>query len=266
MFDPTLTAEKVDHLLKFLGRSSGPHGSQQGLDGVDFEEICARGQEFQDEIDALRKANEGLEEEKEKAEKKNQRLRNERKSFSDANEKLLHRNEEAEKLNESLVTQLQALTAEKEDHRKVIAQLKSQINDLTHDKNRFRQMIVPVSEKQVPDSDVGQKFIILRSSILRLVRQTWTTAIRDNVELRRLPGHQRDFFGSQLPLSYDRIRSVVFEIIHGMILGSQCYFLGEGFNKLEQHVRTVEKDLNLNSSEGKYKSDLDQIFVSGHLC
>lgn len=265
--------EKKQTFLNLIGLSSGADDSQEGLDGMSFEVLCARVQEFRDEIDALQKANEALEKENGKAKKKIERLEFDKKSMRHANDKLLQQikedekeSEEAEKANESLDSQLQALKAEKEHYRKVVARLNSQINDLKHDNYRFRQMIVPVSEKQVLDSDVGQKFISLRSSILGLVRQTWRTAIKSNIDLEGLSGYQGDFFRSPLPLSYDRIRSTVFKIIHDSVLGSQCYFLGDGFEQLEQDIRIVEKGLNRNSSESEYKTHLNQILLSGYLC
>ena len=150
----------------------------------------------------------------------------------------------------------QDLMTKEDNHRKEQTELQARVNDLTHTNDRLRQMIVPVSEKQVPDSDVVSKFTSLCNSILRLVRQTWKPAIRADFDPRQLSERQRDFFESRLPLSYNRLRSVVFHMIYYLIFGSRSYFLDETFRHLEESLQTVEADLSYKLPEGKYNTYL----------
>lgn len=261
--------KKREQLSSLFGLSSSSPDSQQHQQGIDFETLLACLQEAEAKVDTLQKENEGFAKEKRKAERKMKRFQDEIESAEEANE-MLERlfNDTAEK-HEHLITQFQLLRqhleTKQEDHRKEVAQYKAHISNLTQSKDRLRQMIVPISEKDVPDSAAMSKFGTLCSSILALVRQTWTTEVRGDFDLRRLSGYQREFFRSQLPPSYDRIRSLVFQIMHSTILSSQGYFLGGDYERLEQHIRSVEKDLSSSLSGGKYKHLIRSTTFTGHL-
>ncbi|KAG6355051.1 hypothetical protein INS49_004132 [Diaporthe citri] len=143
--------------------------------------------------------------------------------------------------------------AEKENSLEEIARLNEQINDLGQTNDRLRQMLVPVSGKQTLDAEVVTKFVSLRMSILGLVRQTWTTKLRDGIDLRRLSGYQREFFRSNHPITHNRLRFLVFSLVHGNILGSQGYFLGDGFEQLGQLLLSAERELSKISSKENRK-------------
>lgn len=246
---------KMQHVSTFMSLSSSPSDGHEGSHGINVEELGACLQESLAEVDALRKRNDDLEKEKTKVERKNDRLKDAHQSLFQTNAQLQRQNKNAEKENEVLRNRGDDLTRRleerKEDHRKEIAQLKSQIYDITRTRDLFRQMIVPVSEKQVPDFDVISKFGNLRSSIHELLRQTWTTELKEDVDFRQLSPIQQDFFGSKLPLSYDRLRSLVFRIIEPTVLRSRNYFLGKGFEEFEQRIRDVDEFLHQNMSKGK---------------
>lgn len=145
----------------------------------------------------------------------------------------------------------QQLAKERQEYRQKIAQLYSQ-NKTLHDKtDTLRKMLVPVSEKQVLDADVVQRFTILRSGIVGLVRQTWVPALKHDVDSLGFSLLQQDLIATELPLTYDRLRCIVFFFIHASVFDSQNYFLGYNFENLEQLVRRVERELNKNSPEGR---------------
>ncbi|KAK7697957.1 hypothetical protein SLS64_013044 [Diaporthe eres] len=137
---------------------------------------------------------------------------------------------------------------EKSAARKEIAQLQSHTKLLNEKNDKFRQMLIPVSEKQVLDAEVVQKFTTLRSSIMALVRSTWTLDLRDDVDFRTFSRGQHHVFRSSGPSSYDRLRYVVFQHIHCEIFVAKNYFLKDGFEPIEEHLQMVEDDLIEKSS------------------
>lgn len=159
----------------------------------------------------------------------------------------------------------QQLAAEKHNSAQKLAQLHHQNkiledkirilqdkNTNLHDKNdTLRQMVVPVSEKQVLDADVMQKFTALRASIVGLVRQTWIPELKDDCDSLGLSLLQGDLITTDLPLTYDRLRYMVFFFIHASVFDTQSYFLGHPFENVEQLFRRVEKELNNFSPRGR---------------
>lgn len=135
------------------------------------------------------------------------------------------------------------------------ANLAAQINaaneknaKLTQRMAALRQMLVPASENQVIDSEIVRRFSRIRSGILSLVRQTWKTAIRPDVKDQDMTPDQKELLG--VDLTYDRLRSVVFLIIHKDVFGARQYFLGDACKDIERSLRKVEKFLFVNTSEG----------------
>lgn len=146
------------------------------------------------------------------------------------------------------------LFEEKSAARKEIARLQSQIKLLNEKNDKFRQMLVPVSEKQVPDAEVVRKFTALRSHIMGFVRRTWSLKFRNDVDVGAFSEAQHIVFVSCGLGSYDRLRYLVFIFIYHRIFDSKNYFLKDGFESLEEHLQKGEKSLIKKSSEGKYKS------------
>lgn len=147
----------------------------------------------------------------------------------------------------------QELFAEKRNAHEDITQLQGQIKLLTEKNDKFRQMLIPVSEKQILDADVVQKFRYLRSSMLALVRRTWSLKMRDDFDLRSLSRDQHIIFRPDGTTDYDRLRYAVFHFIHQRIIGTHNYFLDNGFEKCESGLRQVEKELVEKSPTGKHK-------------
>lgn len=216
---------------------------------------CLR--DAQARVDLLEKNNEALKNDKKKAGRVIDHLEAELGSFQRENKELSQSRKEWKKGYKDLLTYhndlKQNFETEKHDHRKEIAGLEAQVNDLTRTKDCLRQMIVPVSEKQLPDSDVVSKFTNLRKGILGFVRQSWKMELQEGVDIRQLPGLQGDFFRSRLPLTYDRTRGVVFQIIHSIIFRPHNYFLGREFEHLEQYMQSVERGLIESLAPGMYK-------------
>lgn len=147
----------------------------------------------------------------------------------------------------------QELFAEKSNAHKDITQLQGQIKLLTEKNDKFRQMLIPVSEDQILDADVVQKFRYLRSSMLALVRRTWSLKMRDDFDLSSLSKDQHIIFKPVGTTDYDRLRYAVFYFIHQRIIGTHNYFLENGFEKCESGLRQVEKELVEKSPTGKRK-------------
>lgn len=145
----------------------------------------------------------------------------------------------------------QELLDERNSARQNIAQLQNQIKLLNEKNDKFRQMLIPVSEKQVPDAEVVQRFTSLRSSMLALVRGTWKLAFRDDVDLISLSQDQIYIFKSGRTCDYDRLRYAVFYFIHKRILSTQHYFLENGLEETEQRLQLVEKELVERSPVGE---------------
>ncbi|KAL1866882.1 hypothetical protein Daus18300_006585 [Diaporthe australafricana] len=138
------------------------------------------------------------------------------------------------------------LEAENQAAQKENANLHRQIGAVNDVNAKLRQMLVPPSEKQVIDADVVSKFTRFRSSILALVRRTWTLKLRQEVDVEALSVTQRFVF-SGFPINYDRLRCVVFTLLDLAILNSRNYFLGQNFEELENCMRRAETQL-LNGS------------------
>jgi molecular chaperone GrpE (heat shock protein) len=148
------------------------------------------------------------------------------------------------------------LEQEEKDHQKDNTQFETRINDLTNTNDRLRHMIVPVSEEQLLDSDVVSKFTSLRASILALVRQTWITSLKSGIDFGELSPYQKELFRS-IPISYERLRHVVFCGVYRIILGPKRYFLGNSFQLLEKGIQEVEQKLSERPSGG---NNSNQIF------
>lgn len=147
----------------------------------------------------------------------------------------------------------QELYEEKSSARKEIAQLRSQIKVLSEKNDKFRQMLIPVAEKQVLDAEVVQKFTSLRSSILTLVRRTWKLTFPEGFDLRSLSQSQKDIFKLGSMDSYDRLRYAVFQFIFHGIIGPRNYFLKDGFEQTEQGLEMAEQELFSKSSVGEWQ-------------
>lgn len=169
-------------------------------------------------------------------------------------------------LSQQLANVSRQLMEEKSNSGQKLAQLHFQ-NKTLHDKNRtlndmnknlhdkndtLRQMVVPVSEKQVLDADVQQKFTALRSSIVGLVRQTWIPALKHDFDSLGMSVLQGDLITTEFPMTYERLRCMVFFFINAGIFDTRSYFLGHPFENLEQLVRRVEKELNQYSPRGRF--------------
>ncbi|KAK2596524.1 hypothetical protein N8I77_013411 [Diaporthe amygdali] len=168
---------------------------------------------------------------------------------------------ENDHLRYQLSTKQQDFEREKENDRKKLAQLQQQVRAMTSTNDQLRQMLVPLSDRQVPDADVVYNFTSLRSSIIGLVRQNWETALRHSVDFKDLSEHQKEFFRAGIPITYDRLRHLVFNLIYYELFAPQRYFLGKHYEKVEENIRRVEKDLYRNSGEGKLKRFQGEICV-----
>lgn len=245
---PTLTKEKLQQIPRFIGLSSRSREAQPGSDMMIVEDLRAR-------LGAQRKHNEMLEKLAQDAGSKVALLQSQIDSSKQVIEKFQqesqHHVEEIQGLMDSYEAMSKMHEAEKRDDLETIARLNEQINTLTSTSDQLRQMLVPVSEKQVLDSEVVSRFTSLHSSIMALVRQTWRTTLKEDVEPRLLSRDQHRFFISSFPLSYNRLRSLVSEAIGDIILGSQNYFLEDSFQELEQKIKTVERALARTMPKGK---------------
>jgi hypothetical protein len=172
------------------------------------------------------------------------------------NEELVRQKYDAVQASLQLKVYLQSMENEKQGHDEKIARLEHEIRTLTRTSDQLRQMLVPVSEKQVLDADVVSRFTSLRMSILGLVRQTWKTTPTEGLDFMQLSDSQQRFFGSDLPLTYERLRHIVSHGICQFILCRQAYFLGGGFAGLEEGVRRVERELYRISTGGKYQETI----------
>lgn len=214
---------------------------------MDVEGLNVRLQVSQARISTLQKTIEGLQDEIG--------------SVRETNGKLYQWGRDVDKAYRSLLNEhndlKQELEREKDDHRKDNTQLEARVNDLTRTNDRLRHMIVPMSEKQVLDSDVVSRFTSLRISILALVRQTWTTALKSDVDFSKLSEYQQELLGS---ISYERLRHLVFHGTYTCILDPECYFLGYGFEQLEQRIQKVEQELNENPSGGNDNNRTSNIY------
>jgi hypothetical protein len=150
----------------------------------------------------------------------------------------------------------QHLAREKHEHRNHIAELEEQVHELAKNNVRLREIILSASEKQIPDADVVSKYTRLCQSIIGLVRLTWKPEIKAEFDLKKLSGHQREFFESRIPLSYNRLRSVVFQMVDVHILSPPNYFLKEPFWRLEESLRKAERHLSSDLSDGEYHTYL----------
>lgn len=162
--------------------------------------------------------------------------------------------EEISRLGSDIATANHELFHEKRSALKEIGRLQNRIKLLNEKADMFRDMLIPVSEKQILDAEVVQKFTSLRSSIMALVRRTWALKLRTNSDVRKLSDNQHYFFMSSGSGSYDKLRFVVFEFIYQWIFDSKNYFLKEGLESLEECLRKGEKSLLKNSPVGKFKS------------
>lgn len=146
------------------------------------------------------------------------------------------------------------LFKEKNSARKEIAQLQSQIKLLNEKNDKFRQILIPVSEKQVLDAEVVQRFTSLRTSMLALVRRTWKPAFRDDADVISLSQDQIHVFKFGGMCDYDRLRYAVFHFIHDRIIGNRNYFLENGFEETEKRLQLVEQELFEKSPVGEQKT------------
>lgn len=153
--------------------------------------------------------------------------------------------------------------AEKEADQQKFAQLNSEIMKLQAKNDTLRQMLVPVSEKQVLDGEVVQKFASLRSGIIGLVRQTWVPRLKHGVDVVRLSPTQQDLIALAFPITYDRLRCLFFTFVHDNVFESPSYFLGDDFKTLEQLLQRAERILTEHSPEGK---SMDRSIINSLLC
>ncbi|KAH8777340.1 hypothetical protein F5883DRAFT_613741 [Diaporthe sp. PMI_573] len=196
-----------------------------------------------EKLESRRNANEALKNALRLTRKEVEGLESMLESTQRDNEELVRQKYDAVQASLQLKVYLQSMENEKQGHDEKIARLEHEIRTLTRTSDQLRQMLVPVSEKQVLDADVVSKFTSLRMSILGLVRQTWKTTPTEGLDFMQLSGSQQRFFGSDLPLTYERLRHIVSHGICQFILCRQAYFLGGGFAGLEEGVRRVEREL-----------------------
>lgn len=135
------------------------------------------------------------------------------------------------------------LQDEREKARKEIAHLHDQIRSSNEKSEKYRQMLIPASEKQVMDADVVHKFTSLRSRILALVRQTWALKRRPDVDFQLLPPSHQGFFLSRIPGSYDRLRYVVSVFLYNGIFEAPNYFLQDDQQSFEDRLQQLERHL-----------------------
>lgn len=236
-----LTKGKFQQLPSFIGLSPRPRKTQQELESMNVEE-------FRTPLEAQRKDDEILEITVKNTGNQAELLKSQIVLAKRANEKLHQQNQDDAKeimrLLESHEAMVKIHEAERRGYLETIERLNDQVKTLTSTSDQLRQMLVPVSEKQALDSEVVSRFTSLRSSIFALVRQTWKTALKENVDRRVLSTDQGIFFISPFPISYARLRTLVSNAIRVVIFGSQSYFLEKTFQEFEQKIQAVEKELD----------------------
>lgn len=162
--------------------------------------------------------------------------------------------EDISQLTSDINTAKEELFEEKRTALQEIQQLQNQIEVLNEKNDKFRQMLIPVSEEQVLDVTVVRKYNKIRSSIMALVMGTWKLKLRIDMDVEDLSKDQYQALKSSSSGSYDRLRYVVFHFIwHGIFIPKN-YFLKDGFERFEHHLQKVEKGLCETSPAGKYKT------------
>ncbi|KAI3392446.1 hypothetical protein diail_5690 [Diaporthe ilicicola] len=242
-----VTPEKSSIFSKIMGMTPLARDSKNDQQKMDTEKIIRRHEKSQQDIAKLKGVNENLREENEAAQRQIQELsfrvnatNNEwQKAMDDVQKRHAHCQLA---LDSTRTANVKLDGANKVAHEE-IARLHRQISTLNDKNTKLRQMLVPIHEKQVIDSDVARQFASLRSSILALVRQTWTTKLREDIDPETLSEDQQQLLYSKFPLTYDRLRSVVFIGLNMIIFGSQNYFLGDNFHVLEDYLRNAERKL-----------------------
>ncbi|KKY30781.1 hypothetical protein UCDDA912_g09284 [Diaporthe ampelina] len=142
------------------------------------------------------------------------------------------------------------------------ADLAAQVNaanqknaNLTQRMAALRQMLVPPAENQILDSEIVQRFCRIRSGIISLVRQTWRPVARPTTRSADMTPEQLMFVANDL--TYDRLRSMVFLLIHKEIFHARPYGLGDAHKEFERSVRKVENYLLRNTPKENEGSIID---------
>lgn len=144
--------------------------------------------------------------------------------------------------NNKLADEMQIMRTQKE-------QLATDKVELTERLATLRQMLVPVSENQISDTDIVCKFGSLRNQILSLVRQNWEVRLKQDVELsegqahffRDLANDTGDLLWKLRP--YEKLRAAVFVILQAEIFGVYPYLLDEASGHLCSHLESAEAAL-----------------------
>lgn len=228
--------KQSEHISKLIGKAASPLASQQEphSPNEEFLRKCLEGK-IRD-IDSFKIAIKAATAKLESAQRENVEIR--------------RRNQAVVHANMNMQTLLQSMENEKQECALKMSQLEEEVKSLTLTSDQLRQMLVPVAEKQVLDADVVSKFSNLRHSILGFVRQTWTTALKADLDPSQLTENQRGFFDPSRPMSYERIRHVIFQGLYGYILQRQAYFLGGDFQDLEKHIKMAESEMYRYSAAG----------------
>lgn len=120
----------------------------------------------------------------------------------------------------------------------------------------LRAMLIPVSETQLSDGEVVNKFTSLRSQILKFVKSTWRRdKFKPDLNLTNYQmGVFSPFMEGRVDMKYldNRIRGVVFDILHGYILGRRSYALGGELTHFEKQVGDFEEWMWKTLPAGNY--------------
>ncbi|KAI2626430.1 hypothetical protein GGR54DRAFT_653262 [Hypoxylon sp. NC1633] len=120
--------------------------------------------------------------------------------------------------------------------------------NLTDKLAKFREMLVKPSTDYVIDSVVMQKFSLLRSRILKIVRSTFETRLATNKLQPQLNDRQKEFFallktdGSQTKYFVNRIRGIIFSLLWEEILSRAVFGLddSEELDKVKWALELLE--------------------------
>ncbi|KAI0528129.1 hypothetical protein F5B22DRAFT_653195 [Xylaria bambusicola] len=121
-----------------------------------------------------------------------------------------------------------------EDLHHQIAALKEQNRQLTEKANSLRNSLIVTAKPQVIDSDVVQKFLLLRHTITDMVRSTFENEFQQSHPDVGEHEFYQPFRTGQLPMKYlvNRLRSQVFLSIYTHIL-SRSFYAGETGRQME---------------------------------
>lgn len=175
-------------------------------------------------------------------------LQQEIKSLQDSLDKLRYDNL-------SLGEECSSLKTLQDDFRRKLAQERVKSAELERKADSLRSLLIPKVETQLSDGEIVAKFTSLRSQILKLVKTAWSRNIVHNAEVSEQQQKiLRPFFvDRKVDMRYidDRLRGVVFDILHEHIFSIRHYPVDAKYSCLGETLRNVEEYMLGNLHRGK---------------